>query len=208
MFEFTKENTEAIVATAALMLSVFTFFSSRNATIRAQELAEQEHMQSKLEYTQLKIQADEALKQSKIQSDKELEQFKIQSEKELKDARLHALFSGFDQANGELMRNPNLLTYVHGLGQDKDVEELENIAYLGILIDAFHHYWGKQYSSYEEAIKEEPSNFLHRIVEVDANYERWKELRSINYGEDDEDFLAVMDKLFEDAKEINKKKKA
>ena len=96
------------------------------------------------------------------------------------------------------MRNPNLLSTVHGL--DKEEEELENIAYLGILMDAFHHYWGKQYSSYEEAVAKEPSNFIHNIIAIEANYERWQDLKRINYGEDDKKFLDEIDKLFEKAK--------
>ncbi len=225
-----------IVAFLALVYAMWVNYSSgissekaiQQSTIQSEKALEQLKMQSESKLQQLntesekrfhqlenarqesKIQSEKAIQQAKIQSEKALEQSETaikQSNNAIRDARLHALFSGFDQANGELMRKPMLLNHVHGLVKDKD--ELENIAYLGILIDAFHHYWGKEYKdNYEEAIKKEPSNFIHKIVAVEANYERWQDLKEINYGDDDKAFLKEMDKLFDNAKAKNEKKKA
>jgi len=123
-----------------------------------------------------------------------------QAKKALKDATLLSLFSGFDQANGEVMKNPNLLVTVHGLGLDKDDEDLENIAYLAILIDSFQHYWGKEYNYKYKKVLELETNYIHRIVEIEDNYSRWIKLRSINYGDCDKEFVEVMDTLFEEGK--------
>ena len=124
------------------------------------------------------------------------------SRRQLKNAQLNSLFSGFDQANDKLVEYPSLLVTAHGVDKDTDIEELRNIAYLGILIDAFHHYWSKEYrNNFYIASACEPSNFLHKIIAVEANYERWIILSKINYGDDDEDFIDVMNKLFKKAQE-------
>jgi len=117
----------------------------------------------------------------------------------LKDNTLLSLFAGFDQANQAVIDNPKLLVTVHGL--DEDDIDLENIAYLAILIDAFHHYWSKEYDEDYEKVLTLPSSFINRIVEVEDNYPRWIKLRSINYGRYDKQFVQVMDKIFKEGRE-------
>ena len=171
-----------IIALLALFGSFLSYLFSHNEKNQLRQEAKQAQKEAEQKHKELKEQAERAL---------------AQSDKALKDSRLHTLFSGFEQANDALMRNPELLNSVHGLNNDND---LESIAYLGILIDAFHHYWGKEYDNdYEKAIKEEPSNFMHKIAAVEANYHRWEKLKSINYGDDDTNFVKVMDKIFENA---------
>lgn len=121
------------------------------------------------------------------------------SHRALKDSRLLSLFSGFDQANQAVINTPILLSTVHGL--DKDDQDLENIAYLAILIDAFHHYWGKVHNENYGKVLCEDTNFIHKIVAVEDNYPRWVKLKSIFYGEFDEEFIRVMDRLFKNAKD-------
>ncbi len=135
----------------------------------------------------------------------------VYSHRTLKNATLLSLFAGFDQANAEVMKNPNLLVTVHDIDVDVDVDkddkDLKNIAYLAILIDAFHHYWGKEYNNKYKKVLEEKTNYIHKIVAVEDNYERWQKLKSINYGEADDKFVEVMDTLFKNAKEERKKVK-
>ena len=118
---------------------------------------------------------------------------KKQAEKTLKNNTLLSLFSGFDQANQAVVNNPNLLVTVHGLEEDDDNE---NIAYLAILIDAFHHYWGKEHDEKYNKVLDEKETFINRIIEVEDNYPRWIKLRSIFYGAYDNEFIEVMDELF------------
>jgi len=101
-----------------------------------------------------------------------------------KDARIQALFSGFQQANQATIEHPSLLKDVHGL--DLTDNECRNIAYLSVLMDAFQH----------ENADHSKTTFLDKITSVPENKARWAEMKKVYYGSFDSQFIEKIDNKF------------
>ncbi len=102
-----------------------------------------------------------------------------------KEARIQALFSGFQQANQATIEHPSLLKEVHGL--NLTINECRNIAYLSVLMDAFQH----------EDENHSETTFLDKITAVPENKDRWSEMKNIYYGSFDSQFIKKIDNKFE-----------
>lgn len=108
------------------------------------------------------------------------------------------LFSNFDLASQKSIENPNLLLKVHGLINEDDEEELRSIAYLSLILDSFQHYYTRLLFDNFKKLKRrctKSSNFLNRVLKIEANQKRWEILKITYYGKFDEKFIDVIDSI-------------
>jgi hypothetical protein len=124
----------------------------------------------------------------------------------LSQASTTRFFSAFESASQLCVNNPELLRSVHGL--NVDAQEAKNIAYLGLLLDAFQHYYGEKYEWNFDKMEPErtkQSSFLNKLLSVPQNQERWTKLKEIYYGNFDAGFVREIEALitYENARPTN-----
>jgi hypothetical protein len=113
-----------------------------------------------------------------------------------RDSILVTLFGGFTVASQMSLEYPSVLYDVHGLDSAISQREAQNIAYLGIIMDSFQHYYGHvSGGKYDRMVREltQSSNFLSRVLSHPANHQRWTVLKSICYGDFDASFVTAVD---------------
>ena len=116
----------------------------------------------------------------------------------VKQAFMLNLFSTFDEANKATIENPDLLYSVHGLDESIPQDEAARIAYLSLLIDGFHHFYGELFNedfSKMQSSLQNQSVFLNRILAIEENQKRWALMKPLYYGEFDKSFIDAVDKL-------------
>lgn len=110
------------------------------------------------------------------------------------------LFSTFDRASEAIIADPGLLYEVHGVAREVPLSEAKSIAYLGMLLDGFHHFYGHlhggDYSRMQSDLKTK-SIFLNRLLALPANQTRWNSIRQIYYGDSDVGFMEAIEAIID-----------
>lgn len=116
----------------------------------------------------------------------------------IKQAASIRLFSTFDLANQANLDRPEFLYSIHGLDKSIPKEEAANIAYLSLLMDGFHRFYGERYDWDFTRMTEEfqhTSTFLTRLLQVPENQARWEHVKKLYYGDIDKVFVDAIDEL-------------
>ena len=109
------------------------------------------------------------------------------------------IFTGFDIASQLSLENQFLLKEVHGLSDEFSDDELKSIAYLSLILDNFQNNYAKVFKSKNNYNKlrvectNGSSNFLNKVLKVKANQVRWEIIKNIYYGNNDINFIEVID---------------
>lgn len=116
---------------------------------------------------------------------------------ELEIAKRRKLFDSFDLASQVSISHPELLYSVHGLPVDCNEKEARSIAYLSLLLDGFQHFYREKNDNLASLRNEclNRSNFLNRILAVEANQRRWQIIKKLYYGEMDKRFLEMIEDI-------------
>lgn len=120
--------------------------------------------------------------------------------KSLDRMTLNYLFNAFKQASHFCIGNSDLFYDVDGLEKSIPPKEAKNIAYLGLLIDAFEQFYGYVYNEdFSKMIKElkKKSTYLNNLLTIKENQKRWEIIKSLHYGNFDASFVGAIDGLIQ-----------
>lgn len=97
-----------------------------------------------------------------------------------------------------LSQDPRFLYDIYGLDRSIPEREAQNIAYLGMVIDGMHRYYGHAYDRNFRAMVEKMKverTFLNVLLSKSENRRRWNTLRMLYYGESAREFVVAVDEL-------------
>ena len=120
--------------------------------------------------------------------------------KSLNRVTLDYLFNAFSQASHVCFSNSDVFYAVDGLEKSIPPKEAKNIAYLGLLIDAFKQFYGYVYNEdFSKMLKElkEKSTYLNNLLAIKENQKRWKIIKQLHYGSFDKPFVEAIDGLIQ-----------
>ncbi len=143
--------------------------------------------------------ASAALIVSWLRTNAVMKQVNITS-KSLDRVTLNYLFTTFNQASQICFGNPDVFYAVDGLEKSIPPKEAKNIAYLGILIDAFQQFYGYIYNEdFSKMLAElkEKSTYLNNLLAIKENQERWETIKRLHYGSFDDSFVKAIDELIQ-----------
>lgn len=148
------------------------------------------------------LQADTAARQTELAAEQA-----AAAKTMLHHERLSALYSAFNLGGQALLATPQLLFDVHGLDPTTPPEEARNLAYLNLVLDAWQQYWGDTFKGdFSQATALGPrATYLHRLLAVPANIERWERMKSIFYGQAEGAFVAAIDAIIEQERATGKR---
>ncbi len=120
--------------------------------------------------------------------------------KSLDRITLNYLFATFSQASQVSFSNPDVIYAVDGLDKSIPPKEAKNIAYLGLLIDAFQQFYGYVYNEDFSKMIEElkaKSTYLNNLLTIRENQQRWQKIKQLYFGSFDEAFVRAIDELIQ-----------
>jgi hypothetical protein len=118
----------------------------------------------------------------------------------LKQNRLNRLFDAFNLSSQLAFSDAEVVYAVHGLSRSIPEEEVRNLVYFSVLLDAYKAFWEDKYKGkFSKASRELKANptYLNKLLRHPDNRRRWQILRPLGYGDLDRDFVHAIDLLLD-----------